>query len=200
MVKLSYKEQVDYGLVIPIEQSKRQHKENLACSSVSNLYTTSSYPYIQPHALPPPTSSPQATSAYNLPGFSSLVHLQHASANNPVPSTWFVANKAGNYNTFPGLTLHNAMKHCPSSDTTIKGHLKQTRKGLSSTKPKSTSSNWFAPLAMPDAPTADEPDKDPSHKPTKLPPTNKLYIMDLPLAKLYTNNTGRLPIRAHSGN
>ncbi len=51
---------------------------------------------------------------------------------------------------------------------------------------------------MPDAQTTDKP--DPSHKPTTLPSTNKLYIMDFLLAKLYTNNTSRLPIRACSGN
>jgi hypothetical protein len=61
------------------------------------------------------------------------------------------------------------------------------------------SSNHFAPLATPDAPTPDEP-KDPIHKPTALPSTNELYIMDFPLAKLYTNDTSRLPIWARSGN
>jgi hypothetical protein len=115
-----------------------------------------------------------------------------------VPSTWFAAIKAGNYKTFPGLTLCNAMKHCPSSDATIKGHLKQTRQGLHSTKPKPTSSNCFAPLATPDAPFTDKPD-DPSHKPTTLPPTNELYITDFLFAKLYTDDTGRLPIWACSG-
>jgi hypothetical protein len=125
-VQLSYRERLDNGLVTTQEQSKRQRKENLACSNVSNLNTTSSYPCIYPHPLPPPTSSPQATRAYNLPSISTLVHLHHAFAGNPVPFTWFAAIKAGNYNTFPGLTLHNAMKHCPSSDAIIKGHLKQT--------------------------------------------------------------------------
>jgi hypothetical protein len=45
-IQLSYREWRDYGLVTPIEQRKRQHKENLACSNVSNLNTTSSYPCI----------------------------------------------------------------------------------------------------------------------------------------------------------
>ncbi len=169
----------------------------MACHS--NLNTTSSYPCIQLYASPPPTSSPQATSVYDLPSISSLVRLHHASAGNPVPSNWFVTIKSCNYKTFPGLTLCNAMKHCPSSDGTIKGHLKQTRQGLCSTKSKPSSSNCFAPLAMLDAQTTDEPE-DPSHKPTALPSTNKLYITDFPLTKLYTNNTSRLPIQACSGN
>jgi hypothetical protein len=50
------------------------------------------------------------------------------------------------------------------------------------------SSNRFAPLATPDAPTTDKPE-DPIHKPTTLPSTNELYIMDFPLAKLYTDDT-----------
>jgi hypothetical protein len=169
----------------------------MACAA--KLNTTSSYPCVQTHALPPPTSSPKATNTYDLPSISSLVHLHHATAGNPVPSTWFAAIKAGNYKTFPGLTLCNAMKHCPSSDATIKGHLKQTRQGIRYTKPMPRSSNGFSPLATPDALTTDEPE-DPIHKPTTLPSTNKLYITDFLLAKLYTNNTGRLPIRACSGN
>jgi hypothetical protein len=151
--------------------------------------------------LPPPTSSPQATSAYKLPRVSILFHLHHAFASNPVPSTWFTAIKAGNYDTFPGLTLPNAMKHCPSSDTTIKGHLKQTRQGLHSTKPKPpSSSNCFAILSAPGPLPTEEPSVDPSIKPTQLPPTNELYITDFPLAKLYTNNTGRLLMQPRSGN
>jgi hypothetical protein len=87
------------------------------------------------------------------------------------------------------------MKHCPSSHATIKGHLKQTQQGLCSTKPKpQPSSKHFAILPEPDTPPTEEPSVDPRSKPTKLPPTNKLYITDVPLAKLYTNNNGRLPI------
>jgi hypothetical protein len=93
MVQLTYRERLDHGLVTPTEQNKRRHKKK-ACSS--NLNTTSSYPCIQPHALPPPTSSPQATSVYNLPSVSSLICLHHASAGNPVLSTWFAAINAGN--------------------------------------------------------------------------------------------------------
>jgi hypothetical protein len=138
---------------------------------------------------------------YNLPSVIALVHLCHASTGNPVPPTWFAAIKAGNRDTFPGLTLRNTMKHCPSSDATIKGHLKQMQQGLRSTKPKPhPSSNCFAILAELDTPTTEEPSDDPSSKPTKIPPTNELYITDIPLAKLYTDNTGRHPIWACSGN
>jgi hypothetical protein len=140
-------------------------------------------------------TSTQATNTYDLPSVSALVHLHHASAGNPVPSTWFAAIKAGNYDTLPGLTLCNALKHCLSSDATIKGHLKQTHQGLCSTKPKPPpSSNRFAILSTPDKPSTKAPSAKPSGKPTKLPLTNELHIMDLPLSKLYTGDTGRFPI------
>ncbi len=60
-VQLAYRERLDQGPVNTTEQNKRRCIEMACCS---NLNTTSSYPCIQPHALPPPTSSPQATSAY----------------------------------------------------------------------------------------------------------------------------------------
>jgi hypothetical protein len=65
------------------------------------------------------------------------------------------------------------MKHRPSSDATIKGRLKQMHQGLGSTKPK-PSSNHFAPLSTLNSPSTDEPDGDPNHKATELPPTNEL--------------------------
>jgi hypothetical protein len=149
--------------------------------------------------MPPTTTSPQATNVYNLPRVSALVHLHHASTGNPVHSTWFAAIKAGNYDTFPSLTLCNAMKHCPSSNATIKGYLKQMCQGLCSTKPK-PSSNCFTILSALDKPPTEAPSVKPISKPTKLPLSSELFIIDLPLSKLYTDDTGRLPIQACIGN
>jgi hypothetical protein len=93
------------------------------------------------------------------------------------------------------------MKHCPSSDTTIKGHLKQTPQGLHSTKPKLPPSSYrFAILSAPDKPPTEAPRVNPSSNPTKLPLAKELFIMDFPLTKLYTDDNGRLPIWACSGN
>jgi hypothetical protein len=58
-VQLSHRERLDNGQVTTQKQSKKQCKENIACSNVSNLNTTSSYPCIQPHPLPPLTSTPR---------------------------------------------------------------------------------------------------------------------------------------------
>jgi hypothetical protein len=53
-IQMLYQAQLDNGLVTTQEQSKRQRKENRACSTLSNLNTTSSYPCSHPHPLPPP--------------------------------------------------------------------------------------------------------------------------------------------------
>jgi hypothetical protein len=143
-----------------------------------------------------PHQDHQANNAYNLPSINALVRLHHASTGNPVPSSWFAAIKAGNYSSFPDLTIRNAMQHCPSSDATVKGHLKQTRQGLRSTKPKPPKhSNRFAILAKSTKPPPPAPTVEPTIDPP-LPLSNQLYIAEMPLSRLYTNDTGRLPIQA----
>eukprot|EP00804_Cyclotella_cryptica_P009971 CCRYP_015405-RA/>CCRYP_015405-RA protein AED:0.48 eAED:0.22 QI:0/0/0/0.66/1/1/3/0/674 len=92
------------------------------------------------HHVPLPTSTdtPSALNATNLPSVGALVHYLHAAAGFPVKSTWLATIQAGNYASWPGLTYANATCHCPDSTETIKGHLTQMRKGIRSTKPKST--------------------------------------------------------------
>ncbi len=130
---MSYRERLDIGLVTSWEWLKRQCKEDVALSNDLNLNTTSSYTHLSHHLhsatavpslMPPTMTSPQANNAYNLPSVSVLIQIHCASTSNPVPSTWFAAINAETYATFPGLTLRNLMKHCPSSEATVKGHLK----------------------------------------------------------------------------
>ena len=44
------------------------------------------------------------------------------------------AIRHGNLVTFPGLTTANVNKHFPESNKTQKGHMKQTKQGVRSTK------------------------------------------------------------------
>jgi hypothetical protein len=177
--QITYREQLDRGKVSFKERLKRQLKEDTDLINGLNLNTTALYiqslqacrartpcPTARSSAEPPavlPHQDHQANNAYNLPSINALVRLHHASAGNPVPSSWFATIKAGNYSSFPGLTLCNAMQHCPSSDATVKGHLKQTRQGLRSTKPKPPKpSNQFAILANP----PESPPPEPAGEPT----------------------------------
>ena len=56
----------------------------------------------------------EAYSVYDLPSVEALVRYFHAAAGYPVKDTWLKAIKVGNYASWPGLTLANATKYCPS--------------------------------------------------------------------------------------
>ncbi len=133
----------------------------------------------QPPNLPAAHSATPhlALNAGDLPSIGALVHYLHAAAGFPVKATWLAAIKSGNYSSWPGLTYANAAKYCPNSTETVKGHLKQTRQGLRSTKPK--------------------PPK-PSFSPST--PSHELHVYIEPVSKLYTDDMGRFPIRSRSGN
>jgi len=119
----------------------------------------------------------------DLPSIGSLVGFYHACLGFPVKQTWLDAIKAGNCDTFDGLTYSNAAKYCPDADETIMGHLAQQRQNVRSTKPKQP---MPAPLMVPPPPVAT--------------PSIQVYITTQPLSKLFTDDTGRFPVRARSGN
>ena len=66
-----------------------------------------------------------AYSAYELPRIADLEIYFHAASGYPVQSTWLKSISAGNYSSWPGLTLANTTKYCPSADATIMGNLVQ---------------------------------------------------------------------------
>ena len=82
-----------------------------------------------------------------------LVIYFHAAAGYPVRDTWLKAIKAGNYDSWPGLTYINATKYCPLADKTIKVHMVQTRQGVRSTKPKIPSKQVLENMPEIDEPT-----------------------------------------------
>ena len=91
------------------------------------------------------------------------------------------AISAGNYSSWPGLTLANATKYCPSADATIMGNLVQKLQGVRSTKPKT--------------PTTSSPDE-----PIPRIRSNEIFIQVTPISKLYTDDIGHFPIHACSAN
>ena len=123
----------------------------------------------------------EAYSTYDLPSVEALIRYFHAVAGYPVCSTWLKDISAGNYSSWPGLTLSNATKYCPSATATIMGHLVLKVQGVRSTQPKLT--------------TASSPEP-------KIPHvcSNELHIQVTPISKLYTDDIGRFPIHARSGN
>ena len=122
-----------------------------------------------------------AYSAYDPPNVTALIRYFHTAAGYPVQSTWLKSIGAGNYSSWPGLTLTNATKYSPPAEVTIMGHLVQKLQGVRSTKPK------------PQPPSSPE---DPMIQVR----SNELFIQVTTISKLYTDDTGRFPIHAHSGN
>ncbi len=119
----------------------------------------------------------------DLPSIGALVGFHHAYLGFPVKQTWLHAIKAGNCDTFDGLTYLNAARYCLEADETIMGHLAQQRQNFWSKKPKMP---LLAPLVVLPPPVA--------------MPSNHVFIVTKPLSKLFTSNTGRFPVRACSGN
>ena len=78
-----------------------------------------------------------------------------------------------------GLTRSIASKYCPDTDYTIKGHLAQTQQHI---RPSSC------------------PTPQPAPGPTPPTPAQELHLLELPLGKLFTDDTGPFPVRSRSGN
>jgi hypothetical protein len=133
------------------------------------------------------STTPFDPCSLDLPSIGALVRFYHACLSFPVKQTWPEAIKAGNCNSFDGLTYSNAARYCPDADETIMGHLAQQCQNVWSTKPKPPAPNQ-APLTPTIAPKA------------STLPSNEVYIRVYPLSKLYTDDTGWFPIKARSGN
>ncbi len=119
----------------------------------------------------------------DLPSIGALVGFYHACIGFPVKQSWLDAVRAGNFDSFDGLTFSNIARYCPNSDETILGHLSQQCQNVRSTKPK--------PAASMPAPASPQPSESPS---------SEVYITVYPISKLYTDDTGRFPVKARSGN
>jgi hypothetical protein len=82
------------------------------------------------------SSTPYNLETLNIPSTSTLVSFYHACLGFPVKQTWLNAVKAGNCNTFDGLTYSNVARYCPNANKTVLGHLAQQCQNLRLTKPK----------------------------------------------------------------
>ena len=78
----------------------------------------------------------EISSAAPIPSIGALVGFYHACLGFPIKQTWLDAIKAGNCDTFDGLTYSNAARYCPYANETILGHLAQQRQDVRSTKTK----------------------------------------------------------------
>jgi hypothetical protein len=69
------------------------------------------------------SSTAFAPRSMDLPSIGALVGFYHACLGFSVKQTWLKAVKAGNCNSFDGLTYSNVSQYCPDTNKTILGHL-----------------------------------------------------------------------------
>ena len=83
--------------------------------------------------IPPPTRD-IINNVYELKIKPELVRYYHAVTGFPTKPSWLAAIKNGHYRTWPGLDATIAAKYFPESHETWKGHGRNIKSGLRSTK------------------------------------------------------------------
>jgi hypothetical protein len=92
-----------------------------------------------------PTIHPMANNVYSITTQAEMINYLHRACFSPVISTWIKAIKdAGYFATWLGLTSKLVTKHLAKSIDTAKGHLRQNRQNVRSTKtaPNLKSCHW----------------------------------------------------------
>jgi hypothetical protein len=124
---------------------------------------------------------PIENNMYELRNTGALVNYLHKSLFSPTKSALFQAVKDGHLITLPGLTEDAIHKHLKLTPSTAMGHMNQRRQNIRPTS-KTTSV---------DVPTAD----------TDLGTENPLvYAVLVDQGQLYTDLTGKFPVRSSKGN
>ena len=95
-----------------------------------------------------PQNSPCSNNVHTLSTKSDIMKYLHRAAFSPVISTWTITITAGFFTTWPGLTSALVRKHLPKSLATAKGHLRQDRKNVRSTRNTSPSTSISKPPVM----------------------------------------------------
>jgi hypothetical protein len=122
-----------------------------------------------------------ANNVYELRNKGALVHYLHKALFSPTKSALLQAVKDGHLITWPGLTEDAIHKHLKLTPDTAMGHMNQRRQNIRSTSK--------TPIA--DAPTAV------TDLGTK---THLVYAVLVDQGQLYTDLTGKFPIRSSKGN
>jgi hypothetical protein len=124
---------------------------------------------------------PIANNVYELCNTGALVHYLHKALFGPTKSAMLQAVKDGHLITWPGLTEDAINKHLKLTPATAMGHMNQRRQNIRSTSK--------APIEK--QPT---PDTDLGTK------THLVYAIVVDQGQLYTDLTGKFPVRSSKGN
>jgi hypothetical protein len=122
-----------------------------------------------------------SNNVYELRKTGALVHYLHQALFSPTKSALLQAVKNGHLVTWPGLTEEAIHKHLKLTPATAMGHMNQRRQNIRST----------SKTPIEDVPTTD----------TNLGTTNHLvYAVLVDQGQLYTDLTGKFPVRSSKGN
>jgi hypothetical protein len=149
---------------------------------------------LTPQATPTPSPVPSrhALAAIEDSTIADQMAFLHSACFSPVPSTLIQAIDNGHFTSWPGFSSHNIKHHLPKSLATAYGHLDQKRKGIRSTQPKPTQ-----PVGLPAFPMDTiNADPIPDHNTSN----HVCYAIDDTTGRVYSDQTGRFPVQATTGN
>ena len=122
-----------------------------------------------------------------------LAMYYHQTMCSPPKSTFLKAIKNGHFITFPGLTYELISKHLPPSTATEKGHMTRTRQGVRSTR---SNRNEILDARM-------QVDNMHPHEEACNIEDDKMFcfaaLADANEGTVYSDLTGRFPVRSYSG-
>ena len=133
-----------------------------------------------------PLAEEKAFNIYELPSTKEVIRFGHAALGFPTKPTLLEAIRNKNLVTFPGMSAENVNKFFPDSDETQKGHMKQSRQGVRSTK-------VIDEDAMLEAETHPKPIPGVKLKDVYL------RVFDTTKKAMYTDQPGRFPITSAGG-
>ncbi len=123
---------------------------------------------------------------YELPSTKEVVRFQHAALDFPPKAMLLTTICHKNLATFPGLTSENINKFFPESGETQKGHMKQTKQGVRSTKELDEDAMLKAEAI-------------PQSKPGVKHKDAYLRVFDTTKKAMYTNQPSHFPITSAQG-
>jgi hypothetical protein len=124
---------------------------------------------------------PIANNVYELRYTGALVHYLHKALFSPTKAAMLQAVKDGHLITWPGLTEEAINKHLKLTPATAMGHMNQRRQNIRSTSK--------APIEKQQPPDTDLGTK-----------THLVYAVVVDQGQLYTDLTGKFPVRSSKGN
>jgi hypothetical protein len=124
---------------------------------------------------------PIANNVYELRNTGALIHYLHKALFSPTKSAMLQAVKDGHLITWPGLTEDAIDKHLKLTPAMAMGHMNQRRQNIRSTSKEPIEKQQ--PL-----------DTDLGTK------THLVYAIVVDQGQLYTNLTGKFPVRSSKGN